>query len=301
MYTFPFKTAWRDWTDDTDSDTDSDTDTDEETSRIIKKARKTLDKESDHEGSKYNDKREDCDGVAKKMINDSRRQMPAANVPKADCKPEPINVDECLKLNHNTPIAVDADNWPTNVNRVVPEYKLCIRSSLPIVVAPKNIFNANFEKLTWVKWLRDAAKSICFRRGREYKPDSLIIKGGAVVDMMLDKTPKDYDIFNTTFSIQEMVWLVDTFCHTLKRNKISSVDVTYSLVKVKEGHIINFHTSFEMSLEDVVLEFIVNYEHERVAPNFNCALVKSHLPDQIYVDLDGNVFSNEFTLWYFIL
>lgn len=180
----------------------------------------------------------------------------------------------------------------------MPNDKLVYRSSLPLVVAEENTFCSNFARLAWMKYLKEATDFMLTKKGLslETHPDALIIKGGAIIDMMIDKTPKDYDIFNTVFSVAEMVQLITIFCKKLERPSRTvrlNVDVDYRVVQVHEGTLYIFQTSFKINKFPVVLEFVVNYNLR----DRNSRLIKSYLPDQIYADLKGTVWANEYTLW----
>lgn len=112
--------------------------------------------------------------------------------------------------------------------------------------------------------------------------EKLILKGGAILDIMCGRKPRDYDLMSIGMSNEEFLKFLAKFVKKMKPTKIelvhSQVGVTLFRVTLPNGDLLEFIMNLDLSNDALFQE------------NF--------LPDQIcYKPVENKLYANEYTLW----
>ncbi len=95
---------------------------------------------------------------------------------------------------------ITSANWPTNKNFTWDASKLQLNSSLVWFICAKS-YDSFMEQLNGIEWTKTLTKLT----------DKLALKGGAILDLLSDRTPKDYDFMNLDMSNEEFVQFLIKF------------------------------------------------------------------------------------------
>lgn len=166
-------------------------------------------------------------------------------------------------------IEINDSNWPKNLNYKCDDKWLQLNSSSPFYICTKN-YQEFLDKINEIKWMKTIVKHT----------DKLVLKGGALVDLLSQRKPKDYDFMNIGMSNEEFLEFIIKFVKDERPEKIEFF----------ESPVVLFHMTLKNG--DIV-EFIVNLEMSR-----NNLFNESYLPDQIcFIPSENKLLSNESTLW----
>ena len=172
--------------------------------------------------------------------------------------------------------------------------KMYMKASLPFLIMKS--FDQVFEELKKNNmWFRDLFI-------KEVENGSVILKGGALLDLMMDRKPKDYDIFCVGKSFEEMILfiyeVVLNSCHVKGVERVFTVDEKFIVFNLK------------MDNDDVVeLILFLNKTDQEEFKKKNC-FIDDGVPHDIYLGstktlerLEGpgkfKIYSNAVT-WSFI-
>ncbi len=100
---------------------------------------------------------------------------------------------EKIKQQDNV-IEIMQENWPSSQNFQCDDKKLQFNSSLPFFICVKS-YQEFLERIDGIEWMKKIAKLT----------DKLVLKGGALLDILVDRKPKDYDFMNIGMSNDELL------------------------------------------------------------------------------------------------
>ncbi|RNA08206.1 hypothetical protein BpHYR1_024331 [Brachionus plicatilis] len=176
---------------------------------------------------------------------------------------------ECAKLSQNSQIVVNEANWPKNLNFKCRDQLLQLNSSSPFFICTSGYddFLAQIDQISWFKTILKYT-------------NKLVLKGGAILDLLCKRKPKDFDLMNTGMTNKEFMDFLVKFCRDERPEKIEFVQSSVVL--------------FRLSLTNGdKLELILNLNMD-----MDKLVTEAYLPDQICFDLAGRkLVANEFTLW----
>ncbi|CAF0862148.1 unnamed protein product [Brachionus calyciflorus] len=166
-------------------------------------------------------------------------------------------------------IEIDNSNWPKNLNFKCDPNKLQLNSSTPFFICT-NSYEDFLAEIKEIKWMNTILKYT----------NKLVLKGGAILDLLWKKKPKDYDLMNIGMSNEEFIEFLIKFCKDEKPEKIEFIPNSVIL--------------FRLTLRNGdVLEIILNLDMNR-----DKLFGESHLPDQIcFIPSENKLLANEATLW----
>jgi hypothetical protein len=164
---------------------------------------------------------------------------------------------------------ITSANWPRNENYTYDESKLQLNSSLTwFMCAPS--YESFLLKLNSIEWMKTIAKLT----------DKLALKGGAILDLLSDRKPKDYDFMNLGMSNEEFVQFLTKFNRETKPTSIKFLSTRMNVFRVT------------MRNGDL-LEFVLNVDTTRER-----LFSETFLPDQIaFLPRENKLLANEYTLW----
>lgn len=201
-----------------------------------------------------------------------------------DTKKIPINIEENKPdvftlerdLNQHSSIQITADNWPQNENFKYDDDKLQLNASFPFFICCKTY--ADFvQVLNEIEWMDDLRACL---RDSEPTGDKIILKGGAILDLMSGRKPKDYDLMNISMDNEQFFEFLTKFVKKTKPDKMQLINSRVVLFRVT------------MKCGDV-LEFVMNSDLTRER-----LFSKECSPDQIcFLPLENKLLANEYTLW----
>ena len=177
--------------------------------------------------------------------------------------------DSIAEKNQLDLIEINTSNWPSNQNFKCPSSKLQLNSSLPYFVCIKT-YDEFLDRIKNIEWI----KKICKHS------DKLVLKGGAILDILADRNPKDYDIMNIGMTNQELIDFLIEFVKEVKPKSVHFISSPVVLFQIllENGDLIELIANINMTRENL--------------------FSKSYLPDQICFVLNENrLYANEYTLW----
>lgn len=226
---------------------------------------------------------EDIHEIFKQFLNTRTATIPGnlMTVEIVNCKENTIdlkstideNIEKLFKedRNQSKPIELSPDSWPVNKNYTLSQENFFqINTSRPIYICCKNL--AQFEeKLTEYAWLK-------------HIPKGFVLKGGAVIDLLCDRKPKDFDFVSINLSNSEYLKGVVNFC---KKTRATDIDLNI----LRPDKIIKLAV-IRLKVNDDILEFVnSNFSETEV-------LRSEYMPDQIvYNSNSKKMICNEFTLF----
>ncbi|RNA08259.1 hypothetical protein BpHYR1_026404 [Brachionus plicatilis] len=176
---------------------------------------------------------------------------------------------ESVKLSQESQIVVNEANWPQNLNFKCRDQLLQLNSSSPFFICTSGYddFLAEIDQISWLKTIIKYT-------------NKLVLKGGAILDLLCKRKPKDFDLMNTGMTNEEFMDFLVKFCRDERPEKIEFVQSSVVL--------------FRLSLTNGdKLELILN-----LSMDMDKLVNEAYLPDQICFDLAGRkLVANEFTLW----
>ena len=193
-------------------------------------------------------------------------ELVLSNQNQLECFP----IDESNHKDQFNQIEINETNWPLNKNYKCLDSKLQLNSSVPFFICLKT-YQEFQERINEIDWMKKISK---------YSNNKLVLKGGAILDLLVDRKPKDYDFMNVGMSNQEFLLFLTEFIK----------DIKPKLVQFNIEPVVLFRVTLE---NDDLIEFILNTEM-----TMNSLFSDSFLPDQIcYLPNENKLFANEYTLW----
>ena len=120
----------------------------------------------------------------------------------------------------------------------------------------------------------------------------LALKGGAILDMLVKRRPKDYDLMNLGMSNAEFMLFLTRFVRDTKPAKIEFVPGRVVLFRVTMSKDKDDDDDDDNSNTGDVLEFVLNVDTTRAQ-----LCTTSNLPDQLcYLPSERKLFANDYTL-----
>ncbi len=166
-------------------------------------------------------------------------------------------------------VEITSANWPTNKNFTCDPGQLQLNSSLTWFICAES-YDSFMDKLKSIEWMSTIAEMT----------DQLALKGGAILDLLSDRKPKDYDFMNLGMTNEEFIQFLIKFCKKTKPQSITFLSSRINLFRVK------------MKNNDLI-EFVVNSDLTR-----DRLFAQTYLPDQIaYLPRENKLLANEYTLW----
>jgi hypothetical protein len=185
------------------------------------------------------------------------------------------NIEKLFEKIHDQSklIELTEANWPVNKNFTLSQERFFqINTSKHFYIACKSLseFEENLLQFTWLK----------------HVPKGFVLKGGAIIDLLCDRKPKDLDFISVGLSNKEYLKGVISFC-----KKTRATDIDLNILKQNQVGIltvIRLKVGTECTIEFVNSKFVEN-------EYFND---KEFMPDQIvYNQHLKKMFCNEFTLF----
>ena len=185
----------------------------------------------------------------------------------------PSNFEKLFEQCHDQikPIEIIETNWPVNKNFTLSqEFFFQINTSKPIYICCKNLSQFK-DKLSQFNWFK-------------HVPRGFVLKGGAIIDLLCDRKPKDFDFVNIGMNNQEYLKAVILFC-----KKTRATDIELNILKKNQ---ISCLTVIRLKVNNDIIEFVNSKFTETEY------LQEEFMPDQIvYNHIESKMFCNEFTLF----
>lgn len=127
--------------------------------------------------------------------NESDMKLTGLSDNKLEVFPESEKIkqqDSAVEINH--------ENWPVSHNFKCDDNRLQFNSSLPFFICIKT-YEEFLERINQIEWLKKIEKLT----------DKLVLKGGALLDILADRKPKDYDFMNVGMSNNELLEFMTKF------------------------------------------------------------------------------------------
>lgn len=117
---------------------------------------------------------------------------------------------------------IDDSNWPTNFNFKCDDSKLQFNSSLPFFICIRS-YQEFLDRIEQISWMKTIAKLT----------DKLVLKGGAILDLLSDRVPKDYDLMNTCMTNEELLDFLHKFSKQVKPKSIEFFKFPLSIFRIR--------------------------------------------------------------------
>ena len=185
----------------------------------------------------------------------------------------PSNIEKLFEecRDQSKPIEITENNWPVNKNFTLSQEKFFqINTSKPIYICCNSLLQFE-EKLSEYTWLK-------------HVPKGFVLMGGAIIDLLCDRKPKDLDFVSIGLSNNEYLKAVISFC-----KKTRATDIDLNILKQNQ---IDSITVIRLKVNNDTIEF-VNSKFNEVE-----YLNEEFMPDQIIYNIHSKkMFCNEFTLF----